>query len=856
MRPLLSGNSTRSSSPVKAHRPKGNHTVWSCSPCQPYAAWTANAVGRPVGLASRILSRPRAGTAAGERQDDSEGHRVRRLRKYQPQRRAASLILVGSVLAILTVVSLDSELGGGVAITQSATGVLVSVTSLLLGGLAFREATQQSRIMRRQSGLVHAQEDFASIIERELTDAVDSYARPFPLRVRWSSIANHIAATPSEVLGEGVVGGRPRRLKLKGDTTSLPATFQMLPAKRLAVLGPPGAGKTVLVQWLARSLLRERAEGDPVPVVVSFASWNPNKPAIQWLVERLSEQYPALADERIYGTTVFAELVENGGIVPILDGLDEVATDQRGTAIITMNQAFGDRPLIVTSRTDAFEAAVRTAGVPLSRAALVALRPAEVDDVAMYLAAGQVDGRQRWSSVIANLRAGIEPLCSTLSTPLMIYLARIAFLDPNSIPDELCAFSNRSELEAYLIDGYLPAIYRRPTSLIRSGSGPAKSWRATDAERYLMFLAMHMTEVGTRDFVWWRLSHAIRWWRLVFGAAVGLVFLLVYTTTFSIFVWATPTPSQDSPDQPALMDLENLLVILAVACVQATILALVYGLTTETTGLSSRWLRTRPRRPVLAAVVVVGAALAVLCWFQPAWWSYILVIAVTNAFLPVAGGAFAAIFGAVVIRERFGPNKWRIRRSLVRWTVAGMVVAPLASQSIAVEISLGSTFGLTFGLLFSEAAAPHDRPRAARIRISRIAPTVLRWSILGAALGSCSWIPGLAGSIILFAIRSDRSIASGEFWMQIWSESFDALIGGFAVGAVIGALVGIGAGIVASTAVPTSDAEIVEPHGVLRGERHAVVVTMFAASLPGLALSAYYASNLDSREARPALTRG
>ena len=115
-------------------------------------------------------------------------------------------------------------------------------------------------------------------------------------------------------------------------------------------------------------------------------------------------------------------------------------------------------------------------------------------------------------------------LLEVLSTPLMTWLARSVYSDTAADPAVLLdgRFAERREIEAHLLDGFIPAAFAGPVPI-----GPRRrrpSPRAQDAERWLSFLACHLDRLGTRDLEWWRLQNAVpppvRW--LAPGLVAGL----------------------------------------------------------------------------------------------------------------------------------------------------------------------------------------------------------------------------------------------------------------------------------------------------------------------------------------------
>jgi eukaryotic-like serine/threonine-protein kinase len=101
----------------------------------------------------------------------------------------------------------------------------------------------------------------------------------------------------------------------------------------LLILGQPGSGKTMTLLELARVLLDSASEdlGAPIPVVLPLASWAEDQLLLQsWIEDELARTHfvPRALSE---------ELLENGGIVPLLDGLDEVRPDCREACVEAIN---------------------------------------------------------------------------------------------------------------------------------------------------------------------------------------------------------------------------------------------------------------------------------------------------------------------------------------------------------------------------------------------------------------------------------------------------------------------------------------------------------------------------------------
>lgn len=185
---------------------------------------------------------------------------------------------------------------------------------------------------------------------------------PGPMPVRWrlsptasgSPVMNH----PEMIAASGltIVGSSERISKLV-------AAFRGLDRRRLVIIGESGAGKTTLAVQLLRELLDHPQPDEPVSVLFSLVGWDPQKHrrSQDWLTDRLERDYPVL---RAFGVGTARALVQRGKILPVLDGLDEVAATLRPLIITALNDAAfpATSGFILTSRDAEYAEAVAVRG--------------------------------------------------------------------------------------------------------------------------------------------------------------------------------------------------------------------------------------------------------------------------------------------------------------------------------------------------------------------------------------------------------------------------------------------------------------------------------------------------------------
>ncbi|MEU7978564.1 hypothetical protein AB0B63_08535 [Micromonospora sp. NPDC049081] len=372
-----------------------------------------------------------------------------------------------------------------------------------------------------------------------------------PLPVRWAVTA--AAGSAMADVDWSSIGVTDDQLPAGGLDDLAGLLARRLPHRRLVILGTAGAGKTVLATRLVRGLLRERLAGQPVPVLLPADTWHPGEQHLrEWMAQRLTQDHPHLGTPAPGRSrtrrTMATHLIESRLVLPVLDGLDMIGDGLLGTALSELNSLGAGEPLVVTSRIEPYEGAVRIAGCGLSGAAVVEVLPLRLTEVRDYLA--PAGGTGRWHRAFAELANEPDaPLAQALRTPLMAWLARTSYptaspttvtadpattvADPHELGDR-ARFPGRDAIADHLIDGLLPAVYpAEPTPTGRRDSD--EQWHRQEVERALIFLARHLRRTDTHEIAWWRLDRAVRHqrtlWIPLLGTLYGLFFGLGHSLT-------------------------------------------------------------------------------------------------------------------------------------------------------------------------------------------------------------------------------------------------------------------------------------------------------------------------------------
>ncbi|MBL7253917.1 serine/threonine-protein kinase [Paractinoplanes lichenicola] len=274
---------------------------------------------------------------------------------------------------------------------------------------------------------------------------------------------------------------------------------------RMVVLGAAGSGKSELLVGVFRELLTGWRKGEPVPLLIPLASWDPALTDLRtWLIEWLHVNHRFL-DGQAQGPvrkSKAAKLLDDQHLALILDGLDEVL-DKAGarTVVDQLNNLDGPAQLLVSCR-DAHREL-------FPGGATIALGPQDLETVTAYLRGGAA-GEQRWDPVVASLPHRPD-LAGVLRTPLMVMLA-----DSLAHPRELLDRHGTEEITHHLLQEFVPARYtEEPTP-----------YEAPEARRWLGYLARMVADTGE-----------LRWWELRVTSLPSSRALLHTLTLLAVITW-------------------------------------------------------------------------------------------------------------------------------------------------------------------------------------------------------------------------------------------------------------------------------------------------------------------------------
>lgn len=240
---------------------------------------------------------------------------------------------------------------------------------------------------------------------------------------------------------------------------------------KLLILGEPGSGKTTTLLELTRDLL-VRAEQDPyhpIPVVFNLSSWaNKRDTLADWMVSELNTKYQV--PHKIGEAWITEEK-----ILPLLDGLDEVAKAHRDRCVAAINayrNEHGFVQMVVCSRTADYAALNNR----LVMARAIVLQPLTEEQVNTYL--------DRLGTSMQGARQVLEDdskLRQLIQQPVMLNVMTLAY---QSLPlDEIPQFDTLEGRRHHLFETYIDRMLERRGKTAKYTADKTRQYLSTIAER-------------------------------------------------------------------------------------------------------------------------------------------------------------------------------------------------------------------------------------------------------------------------------------------------------------------------------------------------------------------------------------
>jgi hypothetical protein len=292
---------------------------------------------------------------------------------------------------------------------------------------------------------------------------------------------------------------------------------------RLVILGDPGYGKTVAALTLVKHINSRDEPGVIVAELFSLAEWqrwrgeHPNAPLGDWLAQQLTVMHPQLPVQ------VARELVAARLIVPVLDGLDEIASVEHRRACVAAIDAYAGRgephrPFVLTCRAREYRELAPEWVRDDDCVMLIGLQPDQIRRRLNECTAG----RSAWNELRTRQAAGDTAINELFCSPLRLAIALQVY--ERRDPGELIALTSaqrRAQLWELLLQ--TNAGYRGATG------AQTRAWLAwlatgmhrTNRQRFMLHELYLLDPDSPRTFRVFRIISALAV-GLGFGLAVGL----------------------------------------------------------------------------------------------------------------------------------------------------------------------------------------------------------------------------------------------------------------------------------------------------------------------------------------------
>ncbi|MBD0346160.1 MAG: NACHT domain-containing protein, partial [Coleofasciculus sp. Co-bin14] len=283
-------------------------------------------------------------------------------------------------------------------------------------------------------------------------------------------------------------------------------------AGKFLILGAPGAGKTTTLLELAEELV-SRAEDNakqPMPVLFNLSTWQDDRQSIaQWLVAELKDKYGVRK-------AISENWLKNKEFLPLLDGLDELASERQEKCVQAINQFLASEErslhLVVCSRSEEYgnyETRLQLNGA-------IYLQPLSNLQIRDYLA--DIAFPELMQTISRD-----PTLLELIRTPLLLSVTTLAYLEISL--KEWQRLNTSEERLRYLLDTYIRRMLARP---INSKAYSMQNLPTRKQVQYwLVWLARQLQRESQTEFLIERMQP--RWLtnfftQQIYALGVGLVF--------------------------------------------------------------------------------------------------------------------------------------------------------------------------------------------------------------------------------------------------------------------------------------------------------------------------------------------
>lgn len=279
----------------------------------------------------------------------------------------------------------------------------------------------------------------------------------------------------------------------------------------LLILGDPGAGKTTMLLDLARDLLTlaEQDPTQPMPVVFNLSSWtDPAQPLSAWLIEELQAKY------RIPKRIASAWL-EKDELLPLLDGLDEVAPERREACVRAINCFHQEYlvPLVVCSRVADYTALATR----LKLQGVVLLQPLTQTQIESYFSRLGPKFNTAWSMLQVDVS-----LQELAQTPLILGIIALSWQE--ILPEHPLSPKSLETRRRLLFETYVARMFERKGE-------DHKPYPDNQAKYWLAWLARQMSRHSQTIFLIeqmqpsWLSSTVWQWTYLLISRLITALFV-------------------------------------------------------------------------------------------------------------------------------------------------------------------------------------------------------------------------------------------------------------------------------------------------------------------------------------------